>query len=469
MKPLTDPEDAAHNQPFHLVIPSLPGLGFSDPLPNNTPIIFTIAKVLNTLMTRLSYPHYLATNSGAASQSPAEIDWKLVNTLATRYPDSCLGTHFISPPLSTPKIHEAPWEWTKWNIANFFRAGILGYDDSDFQALDRTYVSWSLNSSKRPPTPQQFGLNKLGLREPNTLAYALCDSPIGLLVFVMKGLRALGPQSNFTPEQVITFTELAWLPGPEYAMRFWAHCATHDEEEERKEKEKKATAQATKPRVAITVFLGGKDSTSGLVATDGDVELTALPPPVPTDDKQKYVCPAWGNAHYNVLHTQRVAGKPGLLAWERPEVIVNGIRGLAREILRLDKRLAPATAAVAPQTATAPLQKVVVIPASDSSGEAAGPSTPANALSPVDDPDATPKLKVTDASGRPGLAPTPSGQKDSDQTMVSTSNQNVVSSDSGKGKELEVPRKPFSEGSTPDTLVSTSPLGVTPSPSPIAT
>ncbi|OIW30295.1 alpha/beta-hydrolase, partial [Coniochaeta ligniaria NRRL 30616] len=342
--PLTEPEDAANEQPFHLVIPSLPGLGFSDPLPNNTPIIFTCAEVLNTLMSRLSYPHYLATNSGAASMSPAEIDWKLVNTLATHYPDSCLGTHFISPPLAAPKIHEAPWEWTKWSLANFFHAGILGYSDDDFVALGRTYESWSTSGGgrKRPPTPQQFGLNKLGLREPNTLAYALCDSPTGLLVFVMKALRTLGPRTNFTPEQIVTLTELAWLPGPEYAMRFWAHCATHDEEEEKDKTTKKTGAQAAKPRVAITVFTGGKDYTptaavsgsEGAVGTEaGDVELTALPPPLPTDDKQKYVCPAWGNAHYNVVHTQRVAEKPGLLAWERPEVIAAGVRGLAKEVL----------------------------------------------------------------------------------------------------------------------------------------
>jgi hypothetical protein len=31
-----------------------------------------------------------------------------------------------------------------------------------------------------------------------------------------------------------------------------------------------------------------------------------------------------------------------------------------------------------------------------------------------------------------------------------------------------VPKKPVSEGSTPDTMVSTSPMGMTPSPSPIA-
>ena len=483
MKPLTEPDDAANDQPFHLVIPSLPGLGFSDPLPNNTPVMFTCAEILDTLMRRLSYPHYLATNSGAASMSPAEIDWKLVNTLATRHPDSCLGTHFISPPLAAPKISEAPWEWTKWSLANFFHAGILGYSDDDFVALgriERTYDSWS-SGRKRPPTPQQFGLNKLGLKEPNTLAYALCDSPTGLLVFVMKALRTLGPRTNFTPEQVINLTELAWLPGPEYAMRFWAHCSTHQEEEKDKTA-KKSGAQASKPRVAITVFTGWKDSTAtapvsateGPAGTqEGDVELAALPPPLPTEDKQRYVCPAWGNAHYNVVHTQRAAGKPGLLAWERPEVIAGGVRGLAKEIIRIDKRIAPTFPQ--PAAETAPLQQVVVVPASEGGntpGVGEGPSSPTPTPSPVKQVKSPPVITTeppqADGYVRPALAkPSVSGE-----TAVGKDSEEKVVDVKGKGKELEVPaRDPFSEGNSPDTLVSTPPLGkaATATPSPLKT
>lgn len=474
VKPLTEPEDAASEQPFHLVIPSLPGLGFSDPLPNNTPIMFTVAEVLNTLMSRLSYSHYIATNSGAASLSPAEIDWKLVNTLATQYPDSCLGTHFISPPLVSPKIHEAPWEWTKWSIANFFHAGILGYSDDDFVALERTYESWSMPSKKRPPTPAQFGLNKLGLKEPNTLAYALCDSPTGLLVFVMKALRTLGPRTEFSPEQILTFTELAWLPGPEYAMRFWAHCATHDEEEEKKlEKDrpaKKTGGQGAKPKVAITVFTGGKEPTAtgsasgGVVGAEvGDVELTALPPPLPTDKKQKYVCPAWGNAHYNLVHTQRVAGQPGLLAWERPEVIAAGVRGLAKEVLRVDKRLEPAVAA--PEAETTPLQQVVVMPASEYvSGDVADdPSSPTPTPTPAKERNA-PIITTEPPQADGYIRPTLDKPSVSGETAVGKNSEGTVTSNKGKGKELEVPRDPFSEGNSPDTLVSTPPLGTTPSP-----
>ena len=61
---LTNPQDATASQPFHVVIPTLPGLGFSDPLPPTAQPIAASADILNTLMTsRLSYAHYLVTNA----------------------------------------------------------------------------------------------------------------------------------------------------------------------------------------------------------------------------------------------------------------------------------------------------------------------------------------------------------------------------------------------------------------------
>lgn len=168
IKPLTEPEDAASNQPFHVVIPALPGLGFSDSFPNNTPEISTAADMLNTLMTRLDYQHYLVTNTGAAQSSPAEIDWKLVDLLAVRYPASCVGAHFIAPPLVAPTLSEAPLEWAKWTIASALSSGILGYSEEDFSALKQARPSRVAKGKSL--TPDKMGLNQVGLREPNTLA-----------------------------------------------------------------------------------------------------------------------------------------------------------------------------------------------------------------------------------------------------------------------------------------------------------
>lgn len=177
----------------------------------------------------------------------------------------------------------------------------------------------------------------------------MCDSPTGLLVFALKGLRLLAPRLPFTPEQIITFTNLAWLPGPEYAMRFWAHCATHDNNINNNNARKEAAKKpAMRPRVGITVFLGetgttggegaGPDTTAAPLpeASERTVQVDA---PTKADAGAGYVCPAWANARYSVLFSQRAQGVPGLLAWERPHVILTGLRGLAAEVLKADGRL----------------------------------------------------------------------------------------------------------------------------------
>ncbi|KAI1776059.1 alpha/beta-hydrolase [Hypoxylon cercidicola] len=369
IKLFTDPEDAANNQPFHLVLPSLPGLGFSDALPNNTPVISSTADILNSLMSRLSYPHYVATNASSGAASPAEIDFRIINYLATYYMSSCLGAHLISPPLSQPKLREAPIEWAKWSIASLLHAPILGYRSEDFSALERNgYV----RPSKKSPTPAQFGLNQLGLQEPNTLAYALCDSPTGLLVFVMKSLRLLSPKrkEEFTPTELINFTELAWLPGPEAAMRFWAHCVRHPETVEKK--------TPIKPKVGITVFLGDEPNTdaNAEVAASTDAEAgTGVAELTQEEAKDCYTCPSWANAKYNVLYTHRASGKAGLLAWERPELIAAGIRGVAASILRLDSRLLQAQSPT-----VAPLERVVVRGDQADEQPPAAPTKPAPAF-----------------------------------------------------------------------------------------
>ncbi|KAK6219106.1 hypothetical protein LQW54_002608 [Pestalotiopsis sp. IQ-011] len=358
----TDPEDAANNQPFHLVIPALPGLGFSDALPNNTPVISTTGEMLNSLMGRLEYPHYLTTNLGSGSASPAEIDWQLVNYLATEHIDSCLGAHFISPPLAQPKLKEAPIEWAKWSLASLLKMPMLGYVKEDFSALERSRPD--KKSAKSVAT--QFGLHQMGFREPNTLAYALCDSPTGLLVFALKSLQTLGPRREFTPAEIITFTQLAWLPGPEAAMRFWAYCLQHPETVTKK--------APPRPKIGITVFLG--DEAEQVEAPADEQTDTPAETREPRNEdaeaqklgdmqaKEAYSCPSWANARYHVLYAHRANGKSGLLAWERPELILNGVKGLAKEVSKLDSRFRPQT------QETVPLQQVVA-----GNDGAAGPGT----------------------------------------------------------------------------------------------
>lgn len=241
----------------------------------------------------------------------------------------------------------------------------------------------------------------------------MCDSPTGLLAFALKGLRLLAPQKPFTAEQVITLTNLAWLPGPEYAMRFWAHCAEHPDA-----KANKAATKA-KPKVAITVFLGetegggdGDEATAGEVGDEGAIPLDS--PFQQVEPGVGYTCPAWGKTHYNVLFSQRVTGKPGLVAWDRPEAILTGVRGLATEVLKVDKRLRPATEE---QPATVPLENVVVEAGEEETKkteEEAGLKPPARPILEQGDssrtqvasqPPASPKGKEPEEGARPEDAP----------------------------------------------------------------
>ena len=214
----------------------------------------------------------------------------------------------------------------KFGIARFFHAPVFGYQASDFSALRSAELASAVaKRNGRAPwrsedtTPllarakgSGYGaVGMLGLREPNTLAYALCDSPVGLLSLVTSVMRKRSPEHKLGAGDVIDVAQLAWLPGPEAGMRFWAASVSEVEEFE-------VGKGSRRSRVALTVF--GADG-SGV------------------EDGAGYVCPAWGEGRHDVLFSQRVGGRAGLVAWEREGVVVEGVRGLAAAVGKIDARL----------------------------------------------------------------------------------------------------------------------------------
>lgn len=446
IKHFTEPEGdvaTAANQPFHLVIPALPGLGFSDALPNNVPAISTTARLLDSLMRRLSYHYYLTTNASAGSASPSGIDYKLARRLATHHSDSCLGTHLISPPLTRPKLKEAPVEWAKYSVARLTRAPVLGYRAEDFSAMSRSSrarsppssTSSSSSPSNKKTQAQTPSLDPLALREPNALAYALCDSPTGLLVYVLMILRLLDPRSELAPTEVINLTHLAWLPGPEAAMRFWAYCAHHSEEEEEEGKKAQqklskkrgsaSSSSSTKPKVGITVFLGGDGAGGSGSSSTGAAQA---PPPIVEDQPANsnnsycYSCPSWANPKFDVVHAHRAPGMPGLLAWQRPEIIAAGVRGLAAALikagdgarLREDAAAAPSL----PAASAAPLEQVVIGNDGNNNGGPASASASAPTASAVANPPRTPTHLAPPSSGANNISRLRPRREISDDTAV---------------------------------------------------
>jgi hypothetical protein len=286
-------------------------------------------------MLKLGYEYYIASSTGSGINSPANVDYQLPRILASKHQNNCLGIHIIDPPVQPPVLSSSPLNWTKFAIAKFFHAPIFGYTATDWAALKESQWSAGASRGRRAsqdieanptsttpllsrPVPTSLGLSRssngvnglLGLREPNTLAYALCDSPVGLLSLVLNGLQRISPGHSLGRTEIINLTQLAWLPGPEGAMRFWSGAEA--------EAGRKIGWSATP--TAVTVFLG--------TGSEGGYSSAG------------YICPAWAGARHNIVWSKRQEGWGGLIAWERKEAIIQGIRGLAEEILKFDARLA---------------------------------------------------------------------------------------------------------------------------------
>ena len=315
-KPLLEPN--VEGQAFDIIVPSIPGLGFSDAFTTTGNILSETARIFDALMKRLGYEFYLASSTGSGNDSPAEIDYHLARLLGENFPDSCLGVSLLAPPLQAPTLSKDPLGWMKFGVAKFFHASIFGYQAVDFAALResekvgrKTKGRWrsedDVPALARVKGSGYGAVGMLGLREPNTLAYALCDSPVGLLSLVTSVLRRRNPSHALEKEEVIDVAQLAWLPGPEAGMRFWSAAISEVEE-------MRVVEGAKSAKVAVTVF--GVDG-----ADEG------------------YMCPAWGEGRHEVVFSQRVSGRPGLVAWERGDVVIEGVRGLASAMMKMDSRL----------------------------------------------------------------------------------------------------------------------------------
>ncbi|KAF7859618.1 hypothetical protein EAF04_008697 [Stromatinia cepivora] len=302
-----------HKQAFDLVIPSIPGTGFSDEIPGSKgDVVKETAKLFGQLMKRVGYENFIASMMGSGRKRGGEVDYYLGTEIGDL--EGCRGVHLIEPRWGVPSVKEGVWDWVRWKVALFFHAGVWGYEKGDWKNLSSQVRK---GEHKMPGRMSLLGGKKkmrygavasIGLREPDTLAYALCDSPVGLLSFVATALRKKNPKHQLSKEKIIDLCQLCWLPGPEAALRYYAN-AIQDSEQLEGER-----GNTKRKRVAITVFDGEEGSVG-------------------------YSPPAWGMGSHEVVFVQRASGKPGLLAWERSDVIFEGIRGLAKEVLRLDDNI----------------------------------------------------------------------------------------------------------------------------------
>lgn len=174
--PLTDPR--AHGRDpavaFDVVVPSLPGFGFSGPTPDTGWGPRRIARAWTVLMRRLGYRRYGAAGNDWGSFITAE--------LAHLAPAAVIGGHVtqVWPPL--------PDDEPGWTSSLSDRdKRVL----ADIREMDAHHSSYGAVHGQQP----------------QTIAHALADSPTGLLGW---NTQAMG---DLDPDILITHVAIHWLTG----------------------------------------------------------------------------------------------------------------------------------------------------------------------------------------------------------------------------------------------------------------
>jgi epoxide hydrolase len=200
--PLTDPATYGKDPAtaFDLVIPSLPGFAFSSPLADRGWSTQRTARAWAELMRRLGYESYGAAGNDAGSMISPEI--------ARQDPEHLIAVH-VTQVFSFPSGDPAEFE---------------GMSAEDAAAMGK--LQWFMAN--------KISFNQLQSQQPQTLAHALADSPVGLLGWNMQLMTGdtMGDK-QLDDDFILTNVALYWFTNTGgSAVRFYyedahgAHGAT---------------------------------------------------------------------------------------------------------------------------------------------------------------------------------------------------------------------------------------------------
>jgi pimeloyl-ACP methyl ester carboxylesterase len=280
--PLTSPTEhgGTSSDAFHLVIPSLPGYGFSGKptAPGWTPV--RIARAWATLMQRLGYTRYVA-QGGDWGNAVSEI-------MALQQPPGLLGIH-------TNMAATVPADVSK-ALATGGPApvGLSSEERHAWDQLDDFYkngLGYAIEMSNRPQT-----------------LYGLVDSPVGLAAWMLdhdiRSYRMMarsfdGQEEGLTPDDVLDNVSLYWLTNTAIssARLYWD------------------TARVAK---------GGFFDVRGLQIP---VAVSAFPDEI-------YQAPrSWAEKAYSrLIHYNRLEKGGHFAAWEQPQAFTSELRAAFRSL-----------------------------------------------------------------------------------------------------------------------------------------
>jgi pimeloyl-ACP methyl ester carboxylesterase len=186
IEPLTNPPDPA--DAFHVVIPSLPGYGFSDKPARSGWGVQRIARAWAELMVRLGYSRYGAQGG----------DWgtSITTSLGQQDAGQLAGIHLM-PPIA------APDPATFDDLTEAESAAL-----ADLRLAQESGDGYSLEQST---TPQ-------------TIGYGLVDSPAALATWIAEKFQAwTDPESTLDRDEMLDNITLYWLTrtGASAARLYW--------------------------------------------------------------------------------------------------------------------------------------------------------------------------------------------------------------------------------------------------------
>jgi pimeloyl-ACP methyl ester carboxylesterase len=269
--PLTDP--TAHggtaDDAFHLVLPSLPGYGFSGEPAELGWNVGRIAKAWAELMRRLGYTRYVAQGG--------DVGASVTDQLGRQAPEGLLGIHMnllVTTLSGAPVPENTEEERAAREAINIFRASGFGY---------------FLEQATRP----------------QTIGYALLDSPVALAAWILdhdtdayyKISHAFvdgEPSGNLTRDHILDNITLYWLTGTgaSAARSYW-------------ENGRFGAEAASKPPPPVTLPVG----------------FTTFPGEIWQSPR------SWVEAGYpNVTYFNKAERGGHFAAWEEPELFSTEVR-----------------------------------------------------------------------------------------------------------------------------------------------
>jgi pimeloyl-ACP methyl ester carboxylesterase len=277
--PLTDP--TAHGgraeDAFDLVLPSLPGYGFSGEPTEVGWNVGRMAEAWAVLMRRLGYSHYVAQGG--------DVGASVTDQMGRQAPEGLLGIHMnllVTTLSGAPVPENTEEERAAREAINTFRASGFGY---------------FLEQATRP----------------QTIGYALLDSPVALAAWMLdhdtdayyKISHAFvdrEPSGNLTPDHILDNITLYWLTGTgaSAARSYWENgqAAAHAA----------ASGQAPPP-VSLPV---------GFTTFPGEIWQSPR---------------SWVEAGYpNVTYFHKAERGGHFAAWEEPELFASEIRAAFRSL-----------------------------------------------------------------------------------------------------------------------------------------